>query len=176
MEDAHPHDIIKEKRLRMLKAYLNKRNLLEHQKAKVLEIRQREATILPGSPIKRPKESKFNHSRGCTIAASGAIPPRINEKWWLKAPSRAGEKMNAIQKKLSSEQFFTGTQKFKQQSYGPNNEEDHGDITDASASERNRAIRLLSNVSVTSLTAHRASGDIHSEVNFRVHLRESCNM
>ena len=84
--------------------------------------------------------------------------------------------MNAIQKKLSSEQFFTGTQKFKQQTYGANNEEDHGDITDASASERNRAIRLLSNVSVASLTAHRASGDIHSEVNFRVHLRESCNM
>lgn len=156
------------KRLMMLKAYADKRIIVIPKYNATKQAAVEKQRIMPLSPIKRPKEKKFNHAKGCSIAANGQVPPRIANRWWEQTPSQAGEKCNVIQRKLSSDQFFTGTQKYKRQS-----EEHIGELTDADGIDPHRAARLLSHVSVNSLTAHRSSGDIHSEVLFRVQLRNN---
>jgi len=167
-------DEIRAKRLRMLKAYAEKKVRQAHR---VVELRALESAqrILPLSPIKRPKEKKFNHAQGCTMAANGQQPPRIEKKWWLKQPCKPGEACTSIQRKLSSEEFFTGTQKFRKYADEYNA---FGDIVDegVAGKEHGRVVRLVSNISSTNLAAHRAGADLHSEMNFRVHLRESCNL
>ena len=152
-------DEIRAKRLRMLEAYAEKKVKQAHR---VVELRKLESTqrILPLSPM-RPK------------AKNGQEPPRIKNKWWLKQPCKPGEACTRVQCKLSSEEFFTGTQKTRK--HDENIQDTFGDII-RDGKEHGRVVRLVSNVSATNLAAHRAGADLHSEMNFRVHLRESCNV
>jgi len=164
------YEDVREKRLRMLKAYADKREFASTTDARLRATREKEMRIGPLSPLKRPKETKFNHKQGCTMAAKGQLPPSIEDKWWQKKPCQPGELCNKIQRKLSHEHFFTGTQKYKTLSTIS------GEITAGSDAEMHRALRLLSHESATSLAAHRSGGSLHDEISFRVHLRESVNL
>ena len=168
-EERYVEDEVRRKRLLMLKAYADKKVLQGTRQRELRTEQEVSRRFGPLSPIKRPKEAKFNHAKGCTIAAKGQVPPAIDDKWWRQPPSKAGELCNKIQRKLSHESFWTGTQKYKKASKGM---EEIGEITAGDEEEMHRAARLVSHDSGARLLAHRGGAEVHDELHFRVSLRE----
>ena len=148
---------IAEKRRIMLEAYNRKSSLLTTRSQSKLDLLEKETRISPLSPIKRPTEKKFNHAKGCTLAANGQMPPKITRKWWLQKPSAPGEKCNKTQMKLANPTYFTGTNKYR--NYEPEADRMHY-----------RAERLMSHES----TGHNAA-NVQADLFLRLQLRESCN-
>ena len=162
--------LVRDKRLHMLKAYADKSIAAKGLTAHRDRLRAKETTILPLSPIKRPKEKKFNHAQGCTIAANGQLPPKIldKDKWWSQKPSIAGELANGAQRKLSQKEFWTGTQKHG----GNDHHHEHmGEFTDVDSEEISHRAKTLFSHDLSIDSAHRSASDTHAEVNFRVMLR-----
>lgn len=154
------------KRAAMIKAYHHKSSLLVSRSNAKLQLLEKETRILPQSPIIRPREKKFNHAQGCSLAAQGQKPPRILEKWWEQTPSAPGEKCNSTQRKLANRDFFTGTNKYRDRM--------HRTVEDTL---HYRTERLLSHESSTSVySGHRSGGDVHNDVMLRLLLRESVNI
>lgn len=154
------------KRAAMLGAYSHKSSLRVSRSKANLQLLEKESRILPQSPIKRPREKKFNHAAGCSFAANGQVPPKLTDRWWERAPSHPGEGGNSTQRKLASKDYFTGTSKYKDMV-----KHDVEDILHF------RTERLLSHESASSTySGHRASGDVNNDVMLRLLLRESVNL
>ena len=162
--------LVRDKRLHMLKAYADKSIAAKERAARREQLRTKETTILPLSPIKRPKEKKFNHTQGCTIAANGQLPPKISdkEKWWNQRPSVAGQLANGVQRKLSQKEFWTGTQKYR---VNDHHHEHTGELIDVDDDQIIHRAKSLFSHDLSVDSAHRSASDTHAEVNFRVMLR-----
>ena len=66
-EDQDRNQTIIAKRRAILEAYLSKSSLKDSHQQQRLEKSKSARQILPCSPIKRPPELKYNHSKGCVL-------------------------------------------------------------------------------------------------------------
>lgn len=108
-----PEDEIRDKRLKILKAYNTKGTLKKETSAATLQRIRSEVSIAPLSPIKVPKMKKYFHSPSPSFTGEFGKPPQLKriDKWWLKEPTKPGEAMNRTHNRLSEVKNFTGSVK-----------------------------------------------------------------
>jgi hypothetical protein len=108
-----PEDEIKDKRLKILKAYNTKGLMRKSTSEATLQRMKSESSIGPLSPIKVPKMKKFSHSPSPSFMGDMGKPPIIptTHRWWLKEPTVCGGGMNVTHKRLSDVKNFTGSVK-----------------------------------------------------------------
>lgn len=102
-------DGVLEKRMKVLSAYQRLGSETEARKKahdKVVHMRNR---IRPIDRFKYHKEGKFDHSSTALINGLGKQPKLDHSNWWTKGGSKAGEKMNGAQERLSRVSSFTGS-------------------------------------------------------------------
>lgn len=110
------------------------------------------------------KSTKFDHSP-CPLVGSPSGPPPVKDKWWLKAPTIAGESSSKYQLSLADPQRFTG---FARTLVDPSSPPPvAGDYID----DPKKAIKLLNARSYKELNISGRSADFCSEVGWRLSLR-----
>lgn len=90
--------------------------------------------------------------------------PKVNQRWWTKSPTVAGEAMNKSQEKLSALENFTEITKRRYEHTDTN-------VTGDFCDDPRRARKLLMNRSYSALTIPKRAADFKNEVEWRLSLR-----
>lgn len=151
-----------------LQAYVQKLKIKEEIERKSKELP--ELKIRSNGPIPRTKEHKYDHSQGYLMGAPASLPQKIEDEWWRRAPSIAGEDSAEVHKRLSDVSSYTGLYRHRFTSKdGPLA------ITGDYLDQPLKAIRLLKNTSSSMLTIPGRAADFCTEVNWRMSLRPQFN-
>jgi hypothetical protein len=134
----------------LLEAYKEKMSILKTVRVARKEIASKK--IAPNTPVRYVNKKKI---------------PKVDERWWEKNPTIAGEAMNSSQNKLSSQENFTEIMRMHLDSQV--RYQNTGDFCDESSKARARV--LLMNSTYSELNTPQRSADFRSSVEWRLQLR-----